>query len=114
MPLVAGPYTGPTAFFDYSPTAGTMTQLTGSNVPNDPGLAYGSYPNRLLVLPTGQLMFSDANSDEVFVGTPSVAPQPQWRPVIKSFTGSGAVYTLTGQQLNGLDAACLRRRCWNG
>ena len=40
--------------------AGTITQLTGSNVPADPALAYGSYVDRMLMLPTGQLMFSDA------------------------------------------------------
>ena len=104
-----GQYTGPTAFFDYTPPAngigaGTITQLTGLNAPADPGLAYGSYNDRMLMLPTGQLMFSDSVSGETWVGTPSGAPLPQWRPVVSSITGSGSVYTLTGQRLNGMDA----------
>src|SRR5208337_3114077 len=37
--LANGEYTGPTAFFDYTPSANTITQLTGSNAPNDPALA---------------------------------------------------------------------------
>ncbi len=108
--LANGEYTGPTALFDYTPPAngvgpGTITKLTGLNSPNDPGLAYGSYPDRMLVLPTGQLMFVDGNYDEIFVGTPSGAPLPQWRPVVNGITGgSGGVYTLTGLRLNGMDA----------
>jgi hypothetical protein len=108
--LANGQYTGPTALFDYTPPAngvgpGTITQLTGSNAPNDPGLKYGAYPDRMLVLPTGQLMFTDGNYNEVFVGTPSGAPLPQWRPVVNGITGgSGGVYTLTGLRLNGMDA----------
>jgi len=101
--LATGQYTGPTAFFDYSPGAGTITALTGSNSPNDFGLAYGSYPNRMLMLPTGQLMFSDQNSGETWVGTPSGGPLPQWRPVVTGISGSGGVYTLTGLRLNGMN-----------
>jgi hypothetical protein len=102
--LAFGEYSGPTAFFDYSPGAGTITQLTGPNAPADPGLAYGSFPDRMLVLPNGQLMFSDGNYGLTFVGTPSGAPQPQWRPVVQGISGSGTSYTLTGLRLNGMDA----------
>jgi hypothetical protein len=102
--LATGEYTGPTGFFDYSPSAGTITQLSGSNVPADSGLSGPSFPTRMLVLPTGQLMFADQNSDTLWLGTPSGAPQPQWRPVIQNFSGSGRNYTLTGLRLNGLDA----------
>jgi hypothetical protein len=107
--LANGQYTGPTALFDYTPPAnavgpGTIAQLTGSNAPNAPGFKYGSYPDHMLILPTGQLMFTDGNYNEVFVGTPSGAPLPQWRPVVTGITGSGDVYTLTGLRLNGMDA----------
>ncbi len=102
--LVNGEYTGPTGFFDYSPSAGKITQLTGSNAPGDYGLAFGSYPDRMLVLPTGQLMFSDGNSNQVWVGTPSGAPAPQWRPVVQSVTGGAGTYTLSGLRLNGMSA----------
>ncbi len=112
--IANGPYEGPTAFFDYTPPAngvgpGTLTQLTGTNVPNDPGLAnmqVGCFEDRFLVLPTGQLMFADAGSNQVWLGTPNGGPLPQWRPVVTKITGGGpgGVYTLTGQQLNGLDA----------
>jgi hypothetical protein len=102
--LATGRYTGPTGFFDYSPSAGTITQLTGSNAPPDPGLAGPSFVNRLLVLPTGQLMFTDAGFGTTYVGTPSGAPLPQWRPVVTGITGSGSVYTVTGLRLNGMSA----------
>jgi hypothetical protein len=61
----------------------------------------------MLVLPTGQLMFADTGNNTLWVGTPSGAPQPQWRPTIKSITGGGGVYTLTGMQLNGMDAGAV-------
>ena len=108
--LTNGQYTGPTGFFDYTPPSngvgpGTITQLTGLNVPNDPAITFGgSYVDRFLVLPTGQLMFTDNYYNETWIGTPSGAPQPQWRPVVNSITGSGSVYTLTGLRLNGMDA----------
>ena len=110
--LQNGQYNGPTAFFDYTPPAngvgpGTITQLTGSNVPDDPALAYGSYVGRFLVLPNGQLMYSNLASGETFVGTPSGGPQPQWRPVVNKITGSGSNYVLTGLRLNGMDAGAV-------
>jgi hypothetical protein len=103
--LKSGRYSGPTALFDYSPAAGTITQLTGSNAPSDRGLsAYGSYVFRMLILPTGQLMVTDAGDGETWVGTPNGAPNAAWRPSITSITGSGSVYTLTGLRVNGMDA----------
>jgi MYXO-CTERM domain-containing protein len=105
--LSKGAFGGPTAMFDYSPGAGTITQLTGSNAPNDPGLGnpnVGSYVDRMLMLPTGQLMFTDAQDGATWVGTPNGAPQPQWRPVVTGFSGSSGVYTLTGLRLNGMNA----------
>jgi hypothetical protein len=105
--LSTGAFSGPTAMFDYSPGSNTITQLTGSNAPNDPGLgnaSVGSYVDRMLMLPTGQLMFTDAAYGTTWVGTPSGAPQPQWRPVVSGISGSGSVYTLTGLRLNGMNA----------
>jgi hypothetical protein len=49
-------------------------------------------------------MFADLAYNTLWVGTPSGAPQPQWRPTIRGITGGGGVYTLTGTQLNGMDA----------
>ena len=108
--LKYGEYTGPTALFDYSPPAsgtgaGTITQLTGASAPADPGLAsYGSYVFRMLMLPTGRVMLTDAADGETWVGAPSGSPNPAWQPSVTSITHSGSVYTLTGLRLNGMDA----------
>jgi Galactose oxidase, central domain len=106
--VLYGAFSGLTAMFDYSPSTNTLTQLTGSNAPADPGLAdpsTGSYFDRMLVLPTGQLMFADTAYNTLWVGTPSGAPQSEWQPTIRGIAGGGGgVYTLTGTQLNGMDA----------
>jgi hypothetical protein len=55
----------------------------------------------MLVLPTGQLLFSDSSA-QLWVYTPDGAPNPALRPVVNNvaYNGSG-IFTLTGQQLNG-------------
>jgi hypothetical protein len=68
--------------------------------PNDPGI----YWSRLLLLPTGQVLFS-ASSKNVQVYTPDGGPEESWRPTITSVTPSASDYILQGTQLNGLSQA---------
>jgi hypothetical protein len=63
-----------------------------------------SYQGRMLVLPTGQVLFTDGSGD-IEIYTDRGAPSPAWAPGITSVPSQvtrGGTYTLTGSQLNGL------------
>jgi hypothetical protein len=98
-----GTFSLPTELFDFDPTANTIVQVTGA-LP-DPNLPFeGSYPTRMLILPTGQLMFSDSSS-QLWVYTSFGPPNPQLRPVITNVTYQGSgTFKLTGFQLDGQSA----------
>ena len=67
-------------------------------------LADASYVGHLLVLPTGQIMFTDFSTNvEVF--TPAGTYNPAWAPTISSAStrlARGKTYTVSGAQFNGL------------
>jgi len=103
----AGPTLGifkpPTQLFDFDPAgaggAGAISPLA-TPVP-DPHLpSLPAFVTRMLVLPTGQLLFGEPY--QLFIYTPDGAPNPALRPVINhiAYTSPG-VFTLTGKQLNG-------------
>jgi hypothetical protein len=55
----------------------------------------------MLVLPTGQVLFSDGGA-QIWAYTPDGAPDPARLPVINSVVyNGGGLFTLTGTQLNG-------------
>ena len=99
--LAASPglFQAPTHFWIYDGHTLTQTADT-ANAANDP-----SYVGRMVVLPTGQVMWDDGSGDlEVF--TSAGIPNPKWAP---SFTWSGSttltrgvVYSLSGTQLSGV------------
>jgi hypothetical protein len=97
----------PQELFIFDPASNTIAPL-----PTPPGTAadefagQGSFIDRMQVLPTGQLLFSDS-FPQMYVYTPaSTAAAPQYKPVINKFTFNGAAgsFTLTGKQLNGQSA----------
>ncbi|HZU21642.1 MAG TPA: kelch repeat-containing protein, partial [Terriglobales bacterium] len=96
-----GVFSSPMVLFDFDPNTGTMTPM---NAP-DPNLPYiPAFITRMLVLPTGQLLFNDS-SNQPWVYTPDGAPPDSARPVISSVTANGdGSYTLAGTQLNGQSA----------
>lgn len=98
-----GTFSPPTQIFDFDPVADTTNSVSPA-LP-DPNLpVIGSYVTRMLVLPTGQMLFSDSTS-QIWAYTPSGAPNPALRPVINSVTyNGGGVFTLTGQKLSGQSA----------
>jgi hypothetical protein len=58
----------------------------------------------MLVLPTGQLLFSDSSS-QLYVYTPDGSASFAIKPVINNVVyNGGGVFTLTGKQLNGQNA----------
>jgi hypothetical protein len=102
---VAGPDAGgwakPTHFFEFD---GTSLNA----VPDPPNNNDVTYNGRLLLLPTGQVMYSNARND-IRVYTPSGSPNPAWKPVITSHPSNVRIaqtYTLHGSLLNGLSQAC--------
>lgn len=101
----AGPITtpatfnAPTFFFEYDPIANSIT-----NVPAASTSASKPYWGRMVMLPTGQMLYT-AGSTSVDLYTPSGAPDPVWIPTITSCPSSvrrGRSYTLFGRQINGL------------
>jgi hypothetical protein len=103
-PAVNLTFSGPTQIFDFDPVSGTITpvSLPAALVGNLDG---GAYQGRMLVLPTGQVLFTDGISDQLWVYTPDGPVNPALRPVINQvmYTGGG-IFTLTGKQLNGQGA----------
>lgn len=99
-----GTFSNPTEIFDFDPKANTITQIT-AGLP-DPNLPYeGCYPTRMLILPTGQLLFSDSSS-QLWVYTPTTGePNPLMRPLVTSITyQGGGNFVLGGYQLDGQSA----------
>ena len=95
-------WAAPTSFFEYDPGSNTLAA-----VPTPPNAGGVVYAGRLLLLPSGQVLFAAGGAD-VEVYTPSGAPQPSWKPSITSYPyylEAGRSYSLTGQQLNGLSQA---------
>jgi hypothetical protein len=91
----------PISFFEFDGAA----LIPVPSPPNAPNTL--TFNCRFLLLPTGQVLYSDCTSDlEVY--TPSGAPQPHWRPHIThvpKVLRRGHSYRLGGRQLNGLSQA---------
>jgi hypothetical protein len=98
-----GTFSNPTELFDFDPRTSKIRQVT-SALP-DANLPYeGSYPTRMLILPTGQLLFSD-DSSQLWVYTSSGKPNPRLRPIITKVSYLGdRKFRLRGFQLDGQSA----------
>lgn len=93
-----GVYQTPSQFFLYNGSA--LTAIPGT--PDD--AEDSSYYGMMLLLPTGQVMFTDFSS-AVEIYTPTGAPQTSWRPTITSVPETlteGQSYKIYGTQFNGL------------
>jgi hypothetical protein len=95
-------YCPPTFFFEYDPVANSLTAV--GSPPNAGGAVF---TGRMLLLPTGQVLFSNGSQD-IEVYTPDGSPDPAWQPRITACAAHlqpGRTYPLQGQQLNGLSQA---------
>ena len=97
--LYSGTFTAPSNFYEWN--GSTLNSFPAPpNAVND-----ASFVGHLLVLPTGQVMFTDFTTD-VEVLTTAGTFQGAWRPTIKSaprsVTAGVANYLITGTQFNGL------------
>jgi len=85
-------------FFEWNGTQ--LTEVPGT--PNAPVIS--SFYGRMLVLPTGQILFTDGSGD-VELYNSAGAPNPSWAPAVSKVPKTlvhGKTYTLKGTQLNGL------------
>jgi hypothetical protein len=99
---ISGDYLGPTHFFEFDPDASAISAVPISGNSGSPPFA-----GRMILLPTGNVMFANGTQDvEIYVTDGS--PQDWFRPTISSVPSSlvrGSSYTLHGTQLNGLSQA---------
>ncbi len=98
----------PTVFFEFDGTS--LTQVAQPTV----AAQVPSYVGRLLVLPTGQVLYTDT-AQFIELYTPAGSPNASWAPTIATspatVSAGGTNYPLTGTQFNGLSQAVqLRRR----
>lgn len=93
-------YLTPTYFYEFDGTS-------LNRVPDPPNSGSVPYVGRMLLVPTGHVLFANGTS-QIFVYTPSGRPDAAWRPHITSAPASVRplhTYTLHGRQLNGLSQA---------
>jgi hypothetical protein len=99
--LLGGIFSNPTELFDFDPSSGRTSPvrpaLADPNLASDP-----AFIDRMLVLPTGQVLFSDGEGSQLYVFTPSGSADPAYWPVVDrvDYRGDG-VFELTGRRLNG-------------
>jgi hypothetical protein len=98
-----GVFSNPTELFDFDPRSNGISQVTSAlpdgNLPFEP-----CYPTRMLILPTGQLLFSDSSA-QLWVYNSSGEANPLLRPLIKDVHHQGdGKFRLTGFQLDGQSA----------
>src|SRR5207244_3825014 len=96
----AASFLSPTLFFEFD--GGGLVR-----VPDPPNAGTEPFVGRMLLLPTGQVLFA-AGSPEMYAYHPNGGPDFAWRPSITSCPTSlrqGGSYTLHGRQLNGLSQA---------
>lgn len=98
-----GVFSNPTQIFDFDPGTNSLSPVSPA-IPDGNLPFQGAYPSRMLILPTGQLLFSDASA-QMWVYTSTGSVNPQLRPIITDVQyNGGGTFTLTGMQLNGQSA----------
>jgi len=96
-----GIYKPPSSFFEFDGT-NLNSVPAPPNAPNDP-----SYSGVMLVLPTGQVFWTDGSQD-IEIYTPVGSPNPAWAPTITAVVRTvtrGQSYVISGTQFNGLSQA---------
>ncbi len=101
-----GTYCQPLRFYELNATGRlALTQVAGT--PHAPSLS--SFEGVMLVLPTGQILFTDQTSDvEIYTAAGTVSPH--WPPNIWSVPGTitrGTTYTVTGARFNGMSQGAM-------
>jgi hypothetical protein len=98
---VVDDYLSPTTFFDFD---GTNLAAAGDPPDSD----HKPYLGRMLLLPTGDVMYAREDDDSFYVYTRYGVPQDAWRPVIQTCSAAiapGSTIQISGAQFNGLSQA---------
>jgi hypothetical protein len=100
-----GVFNGTGTFYEF--TYGTNTFISAPSTAD--GGKLESWDARMLLLPTGQIMWmaSDGETKDVELYTSTGTVNPAWAPTITAVPSSitrGKTYTISGTQLNGLSA----------
>jgi hypothetical protein len=92
-------------FFEFN---GTNTPVAVPSPPNAPNIS--SFQGRMLVLPTGQVLFTDGSGD-VEIYTASGTYNFVWQPTLNSYptniTIGASWYPISGTQFNGLSQGAM-------
>ena len=86
-------------FFEWNGSTLTSLPLPTSTLNSE-----ASYYGKMLLLPSGQILFTHYNTD-AYLFNPAGTYQSAWRPTVTAVSSSlapGQTYTLSGTQLNGL------------
>jgi len=93
----------PTQLFDFNPATSTIAPVSPA-IPDANLNNNSAFVSRMLVLPPGQVLFSDS-STQLWIYSPDGSAPPASRPVINQVTyNGGGVFTLTGKQITGQSA----------
>jgi hypothetical protein len=100
-----GVFSGTGTFYEFTYPGNTFVQAPSTAA----GGSLESWDARMLLLPTGQIMWmaSDGETKDVEVYTHAGTINSAWKPTITSVPTSltpGTTYTISGTQLNGLSA----------
>ncbi len=101
--VTAGAGQTPVHFFEFDGTSLTEVPAT-PNAQTDI-----VYNGRMLVLPTGQVLYTDGSSDVEIYTSPD-SPDNSWKPAIQSapfLVRPGSAYRISGTQFNGLSQASI-------
>ncbi len=99
--VYGGTFDAPSKFYEWD-----GTNLNAFPAPPNAAKT-GSYQGHLLVLPNGQIMYTDFTTDVEFL-TSMGTYNPAWQPAITSVNSTlltGSTYSITGTQFNGLSQA---------
>ncbi len=94
----------PQELFIFDPRANTITPLPDPPQPAPADFAQvGSFLDRMIVLPTGQLLLNDSDPQMWIYTPPSTQAAGKFRPDVDriSYAGTAGTFKLTGEQLNG-------------
>jgi len=99
---IQNPFVPPTEMLEYHPGSNTLTQVVVPPALQSTFNNSSAFLDRMLVLPTGQVLFSDGVDSQLWLYSENLPTPNSVKPVITSITKSGAgTFTLSGRGLNG-------------
>jgi hypothetical protein len=98
---IVGNYNSPCSFFEFDGT----NIITSTDVPNN---NCPTYVGRLLLLPTGEIMWAREDDSDYYAFQYQSTPNNNWQPVITLCPNNiavGSTIQISGRQFNGLSQA---------